>query len=298
VSVLSLPRGAACAAWLLGATVVLGAQTPPSASSQSISPVYEGFWRNTDGTFDLIFGYFNRNWDEEIDVPVGSDNHLEPGNPDQGQPTHFLPRRSQFVFKVRVPADFGNKEVVWTLTTHGETQKAYATLKPAYAVDETVMMSNFGAGGQSGFMPDLVGNKPPQLTIEGSKTLTAHVGKPVTLTAVATDDGKPSARSIPRSMIGQSPTVPNAATGLRLSWFVYRGAGNVVFDPPQTKVWEDRRDGADSPWSAGWKTPPVPPGNRWIVRATFSEPGTYVLRALAHDGALIDYGAVSVSVTP
>ncbi|MEE3137137.1 MAG: hypothetical protein VX291_04290, partial [Gemmatimonadota bacterium] len=94
----------------------------------------------------------------------------------------------------------------------------------------------------------------------------------------------------------QSHFVPNSATGLRLSWFRYRGPGEVMFDPAQTKVWEDRRDGGDSPWSAGWQTPPIPPDNRWTVQATFSEPGTYVLRALAHDGGLIKYEDVTVIV--
>ena len=27
--------------------------------------------------------------------------------------------------------------------------------------------------------------------------------------------------------------------------------GPVMFDPPQTKVWEDTRDGGNSPWSSG-----------------------------------------------
>ena len=56
--------------------------------------------------------------------PIGAGNNLEPGGPDRGQPTHFFPRRNQFVFKVRVPPDFGNKEVVWTLTSNGVTEKA------------------------------------------------------------------------------------------------------------------------------------------------------------------------------
>ena len=95
----------------------------------NIAPVYEGWEQNADGSFDLIFGYFNRNWDEWIDVPVGAANTMEPGGPDQGQPTHFLPRRNQFVFRIRVPKDFGNRELVWTLTSNGKTEKAYGTLK-------------------------------------------------------------------------------------------------------------------------------------------------------------------------
>ena len=52
----------------------------------------------------------NRNWEEEIDVPVGPDNNIQPGGPDQGQPTHFQPRRNRFMFRVRVPKDFSEKE--------------------------------------------------------------------------------------------------------------------------------------------------------------------------------------------
>ena len=270
------------------------AQAP--ARGQNVAPVYEGFWKNADGSYDLFFGYYNRNWEEEIDVSVGPGNNLDPGGPDRGQPTHFFPRRNQFVFKVRVPANFGSKEIVWSLTSNGVTESAYGTLKPPYAVDETVMMANFGAGGQTGFHPDMMGNKPPRLTIEGAKTLTVNVGGTVTLNAVATDDGKPAARPMPTALVGQSHFVPNSATGLRLSWLKYRGAGKVEFDPPQTKVWEDHRDGGNSPWSAGWQTPPIPTGNRWTVRATFSEAGTYVLRALAHDGGLLDYDDVTVTV--
>lgn len=277
------------------APALAGAQAP--SRGQAVTPVYEGFWRNTDGTYDLLFGYYNRNWEEEIHVPVGAGNTVEPGGPDQGQPTHFFPRRNQFVFKIRVPADFGNKEIVWTLTANGETQKSYGTLKPAYAVDETVMMANFGAGGQTGFVPDMLGNKPPVLVLEGDKRRSVKVGDPVVLSAVATDDGKPRTRAIPANQVGSSHIVPNSATGLRLSWFKYRGAGQVAFDPPQTKVWQDHRDGGNSPWSAGWQVPPVPPENRWTVRATFDAPGTYVLRALAHDGGLIAYEDVTIVVT-
>ena len=289
------------AALALGVAVILaapsttGAQAP--ARGQNIAPVYEGFWRHDDGAIDLWFGYYNRNWEEEIDVPVGPDNHMDPGGPDLGQPTHFFPRRSQFVFKVTVPADFGDNEIVWSLTSNGVTENAYATLRPEYMVDETVMMANFGAGGQTGFHADMIGNMAPELTLETPPTMTVSAGEPVTLSAVAADDGKPAPRSIPVALIGTSHFVPNSATGLRLSWFRYRGPGEVVFDPPQTKVWQDHRDGGNSPWSTGWETPRVPDDNRWTVQATFSEPGTYVLRALAHDGGLIDYDDVTINVS-
>ncbi len=283
-----------CVAGALAMPSLNHAQAP--ARDKNIAPVYEGFWRNDDGSFDLLFGYYNRNWEKQFDVPVGPDNNMEPGGPDLGQPTHFFPRRSQFVFKVRVPADFSSKEIVWSLTSNGVNEKAYATLRPAYAVDETVMMANFGAGGQTGFHPGMLGNVRPEVMVEGQTTLTVSAGEPVTLSAIATDDGKPPARSIPPFMLGQSQFVPDSATGLRLSWFRYRGPGEVIFDPPQTKVWQDRRDGGNSPWSVGWETPPLPEDNKWTVQATFSEPGTYILRALASDGGLISYEDVTVSV--
>ena len=244
-----------CVALGLGVAAVVatpvstGAQAP--ARGQNIAPVYEGFWKNADWSFDLMFGYYNRNWEEQIDVPIGPDNFLEPGSPDQEQPTHFFPRRNQFVFTVHVPADFGDKELVWSLTTNGVTEKAYATLRPAYVVDETVLAANFGAGGQTGGRTDLIGNVAPTLTLAGHDTLRVSVGEPVTLRATAVDDGKPTRRPMSAFLVGQSHFVPNSATGLRLSWFRYRGPGPVTFDPPQTKVWEDRRDGGNSPWSAG-----------------------------------------------
>jgi hypothetical protein len=268
----------------------------PSASAQvslptgqNIAPSYEGWEQNPDGSYTLVFGYFNRNWEEEIDLPIGPDNSIQPGAIDQGQPTHFLPRRNRFVFRIRVPADFGKQEVVWTLTSHGKTERAYATLKPDYFIDDIVIMNNNGAGGAGGGSPDTIGNKAPVLKVEGEKTRHVSVGQTITLVAFASDDGKPKPRPMPLPLSRASQSArgtPNAATGLRLAWFVYRGAGTVTFDPPQIKVWEDYREGANSPWSAGWSTPPAPPDGKWVSRATFSEPGTYVLRCLAHDGGL------------
>ncbi len=279
--------GAVLASVLVTSGGTSAQQTLPSG--QNIAPVYEGWEENADGSFNLVFGYFNRNWEEVVDLPVGPNNSFDVGGADQGQRTHFIPRRNRFVFRVRVPKDFGTRELVWTLTVHGKTEKAYATLKPDYFINDIVIQNNFGAGGAGGGAAETIGNTGPGLKVEGESTRRALVGQPVTLTATATDDGKPKARPMPAplSVEGRaSRGTPNSATGLRLSWFVYRGAGKVTFDPPQTKVWEDYREGGNSPWSAGWVTPPVPPEGKWVNRVTFSEPGTYVLRCLAHDGGL------------
>ena len=193
------------------------------ATGQEVVPAYEGWEPNPDGSFNLVFGYFNRNWEEEIDIPPGPNNRLEPGGPDLGQPTRFLPRRNRFLFKVHVPADFGDGEVVWTLTSpNGETKRAYGTLHPDYFIDNSVLMANNG-GGASG---DIYKNQPPELVLVGETKRKARVGEWVTLAAYASDDELPRPRAMRRFDPTKPPVnvTPNAATGLRMSWFVYRAA--------------------------------------------------------------------------
>ena len=161
---------------------------------QTLSPAYEGWEVNDDGSFNLVFGYMNRNWEQTPYVPVGPDNYFEPGEADRGQPTYFLPRRNRFVFRIPVPADFGEQELVWTVTVNGTTEKAYATLKRDYYIDHLVVQANYGAGGAAGTTPELPDNETPTLDIEGPAQRTVRVGEPLALTAVSTDDGKPRAR--------------------------------------------------------------------------------------------------------
>jgi hypothetical protein len=288
---------AAATLWLVAAVDSRAQQS--FATGQNIAPAYEGWERNDDGTFSLVFGYLNRNWEEEIDVPIGPNNNIDLGGPDRGQPTHFYPRRNRFVFRIRVPADFGANEVVWTLTVNGTTERAYGTLKRDYFIDEAVVQANYGAGGAAGSTPELPENQAPTLTIEGARDRRVRVGEALTLVAVSTDDGKPRARPIPPSSLRNPGRITtDTATGHRLSWFVYRGAGDVTFEPAQIKVWEDTRDGQNSPWSPGWKTPKPPEDGRWVTNVTFAEPGAYVLRAIAHDGGLATLTDVTVTVTP
>jgi len=86
--------------------------------------------------------------------------------------------------------------------------------------------------------------------------------------------------------------------GLHVSWFVYRGPANakVTFDPPQIKPWEDTRAGANSPWAPVWAAPKIPDDGLQPVKVTFSEPGTYVLRCRADDGALVADEEVTIVV--
>ena len=101
----------------------------------------------------------------------------------------------------------------------------------------------------------------------------------------------------PASQRPPSAITVGSQTGLRHSCFVYRGAGRVTFTPAQAKVWEDTRAGANSPWAPSWQPPAMPADGRVPVKVTFSEPGTYVLRALADDGALTSGDSVTVTVT-
>ena len=87
----------------------------------SVTGAFEGWYRNKDGSISLLVGYFNRNTKQELDIPVGPNNRIEPGGPDQGQPTHFLTSRQWGVFSIKVPADFGAKKLTWTLVANGQT---------------------------------------------------------------------------------------------------------------------------------------------------------------------------------
>jgi hypothetical protein len=308
------------------AFVALRAQTRYSYSSgQSISPAYEGWWENDDGSFTMFFGYMNTNWAQEFDIPVGAANSIDPGGPDQGQPTHFYPRRNPFLFTIKVPKDFGKKELVWTITANGQTERAYASLNKDYAIDKQVISTEIG--GDLGSLRDaLRTNIPPELTVEGDKARRVRVGEPLSLAVVARDPDNLPERRVPRAPApggrggrgegdnaarGQPPAPPRSTLptpssslaarsgpGLRFSWMVYRGkASAVTFSPDQMKTWMDTRPYANSAWSPPYIIPEPPPGNRWIASATFQEPGTYVLRAVASDGSLFTYDNLTVNVS-
>ncbi len=190
---------------------VLRAQT--FLRGQNVSPAFEGWEENPDGTRYFVFGYMNRNWEEELDVPVGPENTIEPGGPDFGQPTHFLPRRNRFAFRVPVPKGFGEKdEMTWTLTTRGKTEKAFATLATDYRVDAMVRASETGALGAGTSSPEVRANKAPLLKVDGAKQHTVRVGQPLTLVAWVTDDGVPKPRRSDEARVRARTDLPVGAT--------------------------------------------------------------------------------------
>ena len=268
---------------------------------QSIQPVYEGYEQNTDGSYMMWFGYLNLNFDEAPDVELGASNSFQvadgvtvagPVDPelilvnaspiDRGQPTHFYPRRQQFVFSVQVPEDFVGKELVWTVRHNKETRTAVGSLEKGniWGVDEGVWSANRGRG--TGGRTDIAyANQPPAVRLVGVEgQLSATVGSPVTLRTFASDDGIPGPReggrrrvqsALPNNLpvvgggIGRnspkSQSIINYIdadeTGLAITWIKYRGPGQVQFESAVT---------------------PLPAtGEETVASASFSQSGTYVL---------------------
>lgn len=272
----------------LAVLAAAGAQTIIYSRGQNIAPAFEGWEANPDGTFSLWFGYMNRNMEEKLHIPVGPHNRLEPGPLDGGQPTWFNPRRNRYVFPVVVPADFGDQEVVWSVTAHGKTDSAYGSLRVDYVVDKLMKMMDIGGVGVT---EAELGNTAPVVRVDGDRERTVRVGEPLALQAFASDDGIPA-----RLPAMRWPPVKHNAWGLRVSWYVFRGDGDqVTFEPEQVKVYPDYR--GNSPWTPGWLPPLPPEDGRFPVTATFREPGRYVLRVMAHDGGSISNEQVTVDVT-
>ena len=270
------------------------------ASGQNVVAVFEGWDKNADGSFNMVFGYLNRNYEEEMDIPIGPNNMFEPGDVDQGQPTHFYLRRQQFMFKVRVPKDWGKKDLIWTLTSRGKTEKAYASLLGFKELGLDVYQQNRGG-------PTLDVDEAPSITLVGATKRTIPVSEALPLTAQVSDDGLPPPRgrgAAPGQGAPQgrgtaaegrgtaaplivSPRVENPLNqmvvrldpgrGLGVIWVVHRrsGKGRVTFDPMKVAV----TDGKAS------------------TIARFDEPGTYVLRGYADDSVLLNYVDVTVTVT-
>ena len=139
-------------------------------------------------------------------------------------------------------------------------------------------------------------NEAPTVKLEGSSERHIRVGESLNLAASAADDSMPEVKPAPQGRPG-SPRSRSNALGLRVAWHIYRGDGSKVnFVPPQFKIYPDYRLNSNSPWSPGWEPPALPEHGRFPVTATFTEPGTYVVRILAHDGGLTDHRDVHVTV--
>jgi hypothetical protein len=230
---------------------------PVHDSGQSVTGAFEGWFQNPDGTYSILLGYFNRNLIEELDIPIGPNNRIEPGGPDRGQPTHFLTRRQWGVFTVTVPKDFGDRKLTWTLVSKNQTMVIPASLNALWEV--------------SPFHEEGMGNTPPMLafaeagpTVQGpraiSMSMEATLANPLPLTLWVADDAK----TLPGAKVPKTPPVT-------LRWSKFRGPGEVKFDNPRPPVAE-----------ASWQ-PAARFNGKAATTATFSEPGEYELRVVAND---------------
>jgi len=246
-------------------SLVLHAQTPAvkfdvrAASGQVVSPIYEG-WYELGGARFVLFGYYNRNLEEVVDIPIGSANKVEPGPADQAQPTRFFPGRFYGVFAVAVPKDKPKAELTWTVTIHGQSLSIPAILDSLYFISPQKE--------DGGLYP---GNTPPVVRFEASgpsaqgplgvtASRSGSVSRPLALDVWITDDGLPPMPG-GRGAKPISPTATARPQGLSVSWSVYRGPGAVSFGNPAPALEEGKAH----------------------TTATFSKPGEYVLRVLASD---------------
>jgi len=250
-------------------------------TGQDVAPAFEGWERNTDGSYNFVFGYLNRNFEEQVDIPIGPENSFDPGPQDRGQPTHFYPRRQRFIFRVVVPKEWErNRKLVWTLTSRGHANQAKGWLQPEWELNPGVISENSGGGVFE------AGNMPPTITVSAAESIT--LPEALTISATATDDGLPKPR--PRRSPPPDPAAAAAAAtnpdtpirqseGLRIKWVEYRGPAKVTFDPERSK-------------------PEYKPSITETTTARFSAPGTYIIRIVASDGQLETARDLTVTVKP
>jgi hypothetical protein len=241
-----------------------GQVQPPEPRKQfgaSITGAYEGWYYNADGSRSFLVGYYNRNSQQSLDIPIGANNRIEPGG-DLGQPTHFLPGRQWGMFVVPAPKDFKPTDsYVWTIVANGQSTSIPLRLHPDYIM--------------SPFKEIAVGNTPPIIKFEpNGKTIqgplgtllptpvhNATVATPTPLELWASDDAKYTS--------GSNAPMGRPRPAVELRWSKYRGPGAVTFDKVKPEF--EKVEGA-AVFNGHAKT-----------NAKFSEPGDYLLHVTAND---------------
>jgi hypothetical protein len=236
---------------------------PRRGSGASVTGAFEGWFYNPDGSRSFLVGYYNRNSQQEPDVPIGPNNRIEPGGPDMGQPTHFLPGRQWGMFSIPVPREFKPTDsYVWTLTANGQTMSIPLRLNADYVM--------------SPFTEIAVGNTPPAIRFEetgrptqgplahlpSAPSRTASPSAPFLLPLWATDDMKYTS--------GTSAPMARPRPPVTLRWSKYRGPGAVTFDKANPEV--QKLTSGEGIFSG-----------KAATTVKFSEPGDYVLHVSAND---------------
>jgi len=258
--------GILCAAGLMAGGVLLSGQVQPPEPRRgfgaSVTAAYEGWYYNPDGSRSFLVGYYNRNSQQELDVPVGPNNRIEPGGPDMGQPTHFLAGRQWGMFIVNAPKEFKPTDsFTWTIVANGQSTSIPLRLHPDYvmspfaeiAVGNTPPVLKFEANGKS--------FQGPLANIATAPSMTASVSTPMSLNLWASDDMKYTS--------GTNAPPSGSRAPVTVRWSKYRGPGGVTFDKARPELAKE--------------TGPAAFNGKATATAKFSEPGDYVLHAIGND---------------
>jgi len=256
-------------AGVLTSSVLLSGQALPEPRKQfgsSVTGAFEGWYENGDGTRGFVVGYYNRNTQEELDIPIGPHNRIEPGGPDMGQPTHFLPSRQFGMFAIPVPKGFSPEDkFTWTIYANGQYTSIPLRLNADYvispfseiAVNNTPPVIKFEENGAA-----LQG---PIATLTNAAVRTTSLSEPLALTIWVTDDMKYTS--------GTNAPMTTARPPVTLVWSKYRGPGPVTFDKARPVVEQLVATGNANAAFSGKAT----------TNVKFSEAGEYVLHVTAND---------------
>jgi len=267
----------------------------------SVTGAFEGWYYGKDGNSYALVGYFNRNTKQEFDIPIGPNNRIEPGGPDQGQPTHFLPGRQWGVFSVKLPKDFGTKKLTWTIVANGFTNAITFHTQADYIVEPYEDAANKNTPPKLKFDPNgpIVAGAPIGIAAKYSAT----VGTPLALTVWATDEGPkinvpetpPGGRGRGR---GRGTTSTSTATttadaepqdrggrgGAAGDAPQGRGRGGGFFGfPPLAVTWSWTRGPAAPTFDNPKPSIDTDDAGKTTTNVTFSAPGDYVLRVEGND---------------
>jgi hypothetical protein len=257
-----------CAAGAIAGGVLLSAQQLPEPSKlfgASVTAAYEGWFSNEDGSRSFLVGYFNRNTQQELDIPIGPNNRIEPGGPDMGQPTHFLPGRQWGMFAVPVPKDFTPQDkFTWTLFVNGQVTSIPLRLNPDYVISPFSEISANNTPPAIRFEQNGPAIQGPIATLAKAPARTASLSAPLELTLWITDDM--------RYLSGTGTPVSTSRPPVTLTWSKYRGPGSVTFDKAKPAV--EKLTPVDDKAAFNGKA---------ATNVKFSEPGDYVLHVTVND---------------
>jgi hypothetical protein len=257
--------GTLYAAGLIAGGILLSAQVqPPEPRKQfgaSITGAYEGWFYNEDGSRGFLVGYYNRNSQQELDIPIGPNNRIEPGT-DLGQPTHFLPGRQWGMFVVPAPKDFKPADqYTWTIVANGQSMSIPLRLNADYVMSPFKEIAVNNTPPMIRFEPNAKPVQGPLALLSAAPTLTASVATPLTLPLWVSDDAKYTS--------GSNAPVSATRPPVQVRWSKYRGPGKITFDKARPDL--DKGEG-----TAAYNA-------KATTKATFSEPGEYVLHLTAND---------------